>query len=657
MASIATENIKLGEEQRKQEEREIEVCLSGEQEEQKRRNAHNILNQLRVALVEGEMPGTEALTDVCLKAEQLLLQQAQSPSIDPETRKLLEDIAQLIGSTKQVARHNDLGDRLNRIAEETKKALAKGGQAAALGAPAAAVSATKQAIAFIETWRSLFPLLVRSKDFRVLIVDSINIANRVFGRHTEGLDQTEQKFLEGEKVTDIAQEVGQQVKENAKDTSSGEYQVDITDQEMNQIQDDFFRVLQTLSLHSNYLEGVKWLFDLLDLAYDQLKVPVEGKVAVTEIHAERARAETEELMATIAGRKTFYHWLDSLKTLVQKIENDQQTKQFLKEFQEFILKTKEAATISKEEYKQKGRELLNRGRDLIKQYKYADELDDFFKQSNKLINNIRNEETIAVLRNHAGIVASDLSFVDKEGTVQVDLEMLGKLRDVIIPVLADSLKYIPLPKIEDSNENRDYWVDSIVLCGYDVIPENVRFQIQSDSQVSLREAQTQHSDTRLEITLAKIRTELKNLEFFYHKKTFPELTEHGRATVRFGGDGATLKLVFSVEQNIDDKVPKLKEGYADFHISKMDIEFDKKSLTHDILVPLMTGMWNLQIQAQIEKAVEDNLTALINNIADKLTSALVSINRPFLTGVNQLREVIGQKEFSQAYQNRMQKLE
>jgi len=289
--------------------------------------------------------------------------------------------------------------------------------------------------------------------------------------------------------------------------------------------------------------------------------------------------------------------------------------------------------------------------------KYGEELDDFFRKSNDLITSIRNDETLTVLRHHAGIVASDLSFVGKDGTAQIDLEALGKLREVIMPIMAESLKYIPLPKIEDKDEYRDYWVDSIVLCGYDIIPENVRFQIHSDSMISLRDVKTQHSDTVLEITLSKIRTEVKNLEFFYHRKTFPELTEQGRASVKMGGDGATLKFYFHVEQTEQDKIPVLKSGYCDFHISKMEIEFDKGSLTHDILVPIMAGVWSAQIQAKIEKSVEDNMTNLINTVSDKLTSALSALNRPFLYGVDQVREVVGQKEFAKVYQQRMEKLE
>jgi hypothetical protein len=346
-----------------------------------------------------------------------------------------------------------------------------------------------------------------------------------------------------------------------------------------------------------------------------------------------------------------------LKDIVHKIEQDEKAKQYLYEVKDFILTTKDVQLISQEEYKMKGRKLVERGRELIREYKYAEEIDRFLHQSEELLDNIRNDETLAVLRYHAGIVASDLSFVNKEGAVQLDFDVIGKLRDVIMPVFAESIKYIPLPRIEYSDEKKEYWVDNIVLCGYDIIPENVRFQVETDSKLSVREAKTKHSDTRLVITFSKIRTELKDLEFFYHRKSFPELTEQGRALVRLGGDGATLKVVFEIVQESKDKVPRLQEGYADFHISKMDIEYEKKTLTHDVLVPMMTSMWNLQIQNKIEHAVEKNLTKFIHSISDKLTEVLLQVNRPIASGMDSFNEVFGAKEFAQAYQNRMQKLE
>jgi len=301
--------------------------------------------------------------------------------------------------------------------------------------------------------------------------------------------------------------------------------------------------------------------------------------------------------------------------------------------------------------------LASRGRQLVQEKRYEDALNDVLDRANTILDNIQNDEFVTALRHHAGLVAEDLSYVDTEGHVQVDMEMLGKLRSVIVPVLAESLKYIPIPRVEDYNENRDYWVDNIVLCGYDVVPENVRFQIESDSEVSLRYIEMNKSYTKLIVTLKEIRTELKNLEFYYKKKTFPEMKEQGRVTLRLTGDGATLQMIFRVDQGPEDKVPVLGDGEVHFQIHKMNIEFDKDSLKHNILVPMLTNLMKNQIQLQIEKDVEANLEKFVKTIGDQLTESMVKVNRPFMTGFNKMRGIIKETEVAQINEKRKEKLE
>jgi len=272
--------------------------------------------------------------------------------------------------------------------------------------------------------------------------------------------------------------------------------------------------------------------------------------------------------------------------------------------------------------------------------------------------NIRNDEFVEVLRHHAGLVADDLSFVDNSGKVHLDVDMLGKIRDVLLPILAENLKYIPIPRIESSDHNRDYWVDNIVLCGYDVLPDHIRVQLESDNDVSIRDIETKYSYTKLIITLGQIRTELKDLDFYYKKKTFPEMLDSGRMTISLGGArGATLKLTFKVEQSPSDKLPKFQEGSASFDIEKFNITFEKGTINHDVLLPMVSQLFKAQIQHLLEMEVENRLSQLLSSLGDQLTEALSSVNRPLVSGLEQLRKVGKSNEFAQTYEKRQQKLE
>jgi len=323
----------------------------------------------------------------------------------------------------------------------------------------------------------------------------------------------------------------------------------------------------------------------------------------------------------------------------------------------FILSTQSEEQVKSEEFKQKSKELAHRGRDLVQQLKDRTEVDNFLDSSELLMDNIKNDEYVKILREQARIITSDLSYVDTQGTVQIDTDMLSKLQNVLLPVLAETLKYIPMPRIESHDSKREFWLDNIILCGYDIIPENIRFHLESDSDLSLKDLEAKRSHTHLVVTLDKFRTELKNMTFWYKKKTFPELTDSGVVSFRIGGEGARLKMVFTVEQHTGDKHPRLTEGYADFHIRHMDINFDKATLTHDVLLPMMTNMWKLQIQTQIERAVEKSLTNVVQKLSEQLTTSLGQVNRPFLSGLEDARKAVKKSDLAQVYANRREKLE
>jgi len=347
-----------------------------------------------------------------------------------------------------------------------------------------------------------------------------------------------------------------------------------------------------------------------------------------------------------------------LNLVVQKVDQDERSRRFLSELREFILSTKSPEYVQTEEFKQRTSKLGNEARDIAEEYKYANEVERFLDSSEELMRNIRSDEYVEVLRQHAGLVADDLSFVDNSGNIQLDTDMLGKIRNVLLPILAEKLKYLPIPRIENSDKNRDFWVDNIVLCGYDILPDHIRVQLESDNDISIRDIETKYSYTKLIVTLGQIRTELKDLDFYYKKKTFPEMVDSGRMSIRLSGPrGATLKLTFRVEQSPTDKLPRFQEGSSSFVIEKFDLTFDKSTIHHDVLLPMISQLFKAQIKNLIENEVESSLNNLIGSLGDQLSQALSTVNRPLVSGLEQLRKVGKSNEFSQTYEKRQQKLE
>jgi len=292
----------------------------------------------------------------------------------------------------------------------------------------------------------------------------------------------------------------------------------------------------------------------------------------------------------------------------------------------------------------------------MRELSQEDDLRLFLETSDDMIHNIKNDELLQILRQHAGIVQSDLSYVNSEGKLKLDTDVLFKLQSALLPILADALKYLPVPKIYSNDDEREFWLDNIVLCSYDILPEHIRFHIQSDSEVSVREIEVK-SHTYLVIVLDKLLTELKDLEFFFHKKTFPYFEEHGKVTFRIKGNGAKLTFTYTLDQEPQDIVPRIQEGYASFDISDIEFDFDKSTLNHDMIVPMLTKLFKTQIIHIIEKEVEKNLSVFIQKLGEMLMRSLADINGPFLSGLHAAKKVVKSSEIAQIYEKRRELLE
>lgn len=635
--------------------------LTGEQSEFKINEAQQLLKQLQSTFLSGELPGSQSLDEILSKGE-ALLNTAQNREVDPETKKILSDISTMISSMRAGAQQKGLGDKLQSIVSETSQAVNKAGGASVPSVSGSTKShVANEAMDFVQTWRTLFELLMSSREFRKLLVDSVSVAKRIFLRHSDGLgEQAKQEYLAGKAPTDIAKDVSNQAQQKSQSPVTGEYQVKMTEDESNQLKDDAARILATIGKNPTYRQGVERIFQLIDITREQAKAQANAQtqqpaVARAKPNARKAKSDTKELVAAFSGKEALDNFLNDFNNLISKFNNDNETIQYLKEVRTFILE--EPTREREENLRQRMDELIDRGRNIVDKYRYADELDNFLDSANEMLENIKNDEFVSLMKHHAGIVASDLSYTDASGQTVLDTEILGKLRSVIVPVIADTLKYIPIGKIEGSDKNRDFWVDNIVLCGYDVLPDNIRIHIESDSDLSVRDIEVKKSYTKLVVSLKHIRTEFKDLSFFYHKKTFPEMTEQGKFNLRLGGDGANLTMFFNVEQKAGQKQPHLTKGESEFNIAEMDITFDKSTLKHDILSPIFSTLFKAQIKHNVESEVENALQKLIDNIAGRLTDSLVEVNRPLVSRLESVKQTIKGSDVAQTMEKRKEVLE
>jgi hypothetical protein len=627
---------------------QIPVVVSGEQEPHRIRQAQDLLRQLQVLLMEGETPGVELLSEALKKAEELSYQAANQNDMDLDSRKVFEDISALLLSARQLGRNKHIEERLKIIYEESQKALES---TRGVNVSAATKEATQNVLDYVNAWRPLFYLLMTSRDFRQLLLDTVKITKNVLYNYSEPIaEHTEQKFVEGAPV----QEVAGTVKEHVQQKGTPE----LSDEEWDRIENDVQRVLAQLAKEPTYRQGIERIFSLLDMFHLSLLTTTPQSVTTVpeNIHLRRVVTETEDLAAAFSGRETLEQFKWHLRNLVLRVQQNENLHNYLFDLKQFILKAKSEEEVRSQAFKAESKEMAYRGRDLMKELK-EDELKPFLNSCNDMLDHIKNDEFLQILRHHAGIVQADLTYVDSQGVTQLDTNMLGKLQASLLPVLAEALKYIPIPRIHSSDIYREFWVDNIALCSYDILPENIRIHMEADTEISVREVEVKSTYTNLVIQLDRLKTEIKDVEFYYLKKTFPSMEERGRATFRICGEGARLTLTYGLTQGPNDANPTFTKGYAHFVISDMSIDFDTASLKHPYLFPAFTSMVKGSIRQQIEDSVEDNLNGFVAKLADMLGESLSQVNRPILSSIEMARNAIKSTQIPEVYEKRREKLE
>jgi len=633
--------------------------MEGEQEKAKMRLAQDLMHKTVENVNKGTVGSTPHVAETLGNVGQVL-QTGAEKAPDRKSEKAISDMAKLVEATEQLVIEKDIGDRVQKIAREAELAAMEQERVAKPTiSSGTARSVITHAQSLANNFGPLFQLIISSYEFRCLVLDFVKIAREVFLRtvNEDVGTRVEKEWLHGRDPAEIAKEAADKTVDQLK-TAEGKIEIPVSDEEIDTLQDDLLAVFTVISRDPRYRDGISKLFELGEILYEESEpVAAKAQQMLSQPHTHKLQEETKQLISEFTGRDTLERFIERFRTMVKHLQEDQETQNYLKDLKNFVLETKDTEYVRSEEFKKRTRELVERGRRLTDQLRYKPEIEPFLDAANELIDKLKDDELVSMLRERAGILMDDLTYEDAKGNRQIDVDVLSSIRKAIVPILADALKYIPIPRIEDSNYKRDYIVENVVLCGYDIIPENIYVHLESDSWVNVRELETQRSRTRLVISLRNFRTEIKDVSFYYKRKTFPKLEEAGRASLRIGGNGATLVLTFLVEQRLGDSAAKFTGSSVNFHIEDLDIEFDKATLSHEVLVPMITVLFKRDIIHFIERGVEKNLGRLVNEVGSRLSQSMVGSENRFAKQLELMTEGVKNGEFSRKYRKRQEKLQ
>ncbi|KAL8998295.1 MAG: hypothetical protein Q9169_002609 [Polycauliona sp. 2 TL-2023] len=195
---------------------------------------------------------------------------------------------------------------------------------------------------------------------------------------------------------------------------------------------------------------------------------------------------------------------------------------------------------------------------------------------------------------------------DENGKPVFKAHLVKDLSQVIVPGIFESVRYVPIPRIEYSDPMIDAIVENLVIEGDNLAPN--MFEFGSDNNFRWgRKSFTSSNKNKVMVSVSGIQMDLKDVSYYIHRKQgFPSIKDTGVMDIHMGGTGFSFKIAMETADKSD--------GQHFFKINKIDVDMkslniklkqSKHKLLFNIFKPLLFAVVKPAISKVLEKLIKD----------------------------------------------------
>jgi len=200
-------------------------------------------------------------------------------------------------------------------------------------------------------------------------------------------------------------------------------------------------------------------------------------------------------------------------------------------------------------------------------------------------------------------LTKDLLF-DSEGSLKFKTHLWDDIRKVILPTIISQVGYIPIPRIEYTDDALDLVIENITLSGKNLLPNIVTMSARNYFKFSPYSVIGDQAEHEFELSFSQIQADIRDVAFYYRKKTgLPKLSDSGLADFVLGGEGVHVDVTLVSSSKDHTSVFKVKSVHARVASLKFSVRDSKHDFLYKTLKPLVTGL----VKKQIRKAIEDGV--------------------------------------------------
>ncbi|KAF8639373.1 hypothetical protein AX17_001529 [Amanita inopinata Kibby_2008] len=369
------------------------------------------------------------------------------------------------------------------------------------------------------------------------------------------------------------------------------------------------KVIIECQKHDDYQESMRWLIDFMEeyVKHGQRTATRGAKGAkstfISDPNLKRAIDELRTLLERFANGQSLNVIMDSIDVLIDDARRDEKLRAWFQDIDQYMRRVllEPGYVLLNEQCNKEAERLRESGREFY-DGKYKDHMDNLFSSVGTWFKAMGQDPLNARFGGDWARLAKDLLF-DSEGSLAFKSELWNDVRKTILPQIVDKVGYVPIPRIEYTDDSLDLVVENLTLSGRNLFPNIISLEAHNFFKFSPYDAIKDESHHTFTFTFGQMQADMRDVAFYFKKKTgIPKMSDSGLADVILGGNGLHATVVL-VGTNRKDKssVFRVHEVNVKVDSLKFSIRDSKHDLLYKTLKPLATGL----VKRQIQKAIAD----------------------------------------------------
>ncbi|CDO71185.1 hypothetical protein BN946_scf184845.g55 [Trametes cinnabarina] len=387
------------------------------------------------------------------------------------------------------------------------------------------------------------------------------------------------------------------------------------------------KVVVECQKHKDYQESIQWLLNFLEEYASHTKTVAQhgkesGQQLTGDSSLQQATSELRTLLERFANGKSLSIIGDAMQQLYNDAQQDEELRQWFRDVDSYTRKVLlEPGFVLEPQCNSEANALKESGRRFYDE-KYKGHFDNLFNSAIEWFRALGEDPLNKRFGEDWARLTKDLLF-DSEGSLKFKPQLWLDVRKVILPSIIDQIGYVPIPRIEYTDDTLDLVIENLALSGRNLFPNVVSMEAHNYIKFSPYNAIKDENHHEFVLTFGQIQADMRDVAFYFKKKSgFPKLSDSGLADVLLGGEGLTITAHVVSADKDRSSVFKVKNVHVKVGTLKFSIRDSKHDTLYNIIRPLATGL----VKRQLQKAIADAVTTGLEYVDGQLVGVRDRMN-------------------------------